>query len=971
MSETDRVRSPFETLCQQVSALTEAVQKLQEGYVQVDGRLQQLTGSPGVAPPPAASAVGTSSSQSIPSSAVGLIHPEPRVPPPERFSGERRKYRAFKNACTLYLDLQPRTFFSEAVKVGFVISLLSEEPQAWAHSLMEKRSPILDSLDSFFDYMAQLYDDPQRMASAETVLHNLTQGRRPVEDYTAEFRKWSADTGWNDAALKYQFRQGLSETLKDELARTEAPASLEALIQSATQLDRRLRERRTERFQTSRPAWVPPRVVPAASPPVAPQHGSLPDPEPMQLGLVRTPLTSEERLRRRQNNLCLYCGATGHFLRTCPIRPSKFPIQPVFNLHVSNSSQTHLVLFVSLQLPEKTIRLPAILDSGACSNFLDSNLALKLHIPLRNKDQRLQIHLADGSLPKSGLVSQETVPLLAITDSGHQEFLRLDLIPSPLFPIILGLPWLQTHQPCIDWLKKEVNFTSSFCAQNCCAPTVATCSTVVISPELPPHVPSVYHEFKDVFDKQQADSLPPHRPYDCPIDLLPGSEIPFGRIFPLSETELAALKEYIDENLQKNFIRPSSSPAGAGIFFVQKKDGSLRPCIDYRELNRITIKNRYPLPLIPELFQRFRDAQVFSKLDLRGAYNLVRIRVGDEWKTAFRSRFGHFEYLVMPFGLCNAPATFQHLVNDIFREYLDDFLVVYLDDILIFSPSLELHRHHVKKVLTILRKHKLFLKAEKCEFERTTIQFLGFVISTGGVAMDPQKIKAILDWPTPVDKKAVQRFIGFANFYRRFIVGFSAIVIPITKLTHQGSHFHWSQEAQEAFEKLKKIFSSAPVLRHPDPKLPFTLEVDASETALGAILSQRQGLKSLLHPVAFASRKLTTPEKNYDVGDRELLAIKFALEEWRYLLEGAIHPIIIFTDHKNLEYLRSAKRLRPRQARWALFFYDLISILLIGLVRKMERRTHFPGCSQRLLAQRNQVPSCLPGIFSWFLKLIC
>ena len=192
-------------------------------------------------------------------------------------------------------------------------------------------------------------------------------------------------------------------------------------------------------------------------------------------------------------------------------------------------------------------------------------------------------------------------------------------------------------------------------------------------------------------------------------------------MYPLSKLELEELKKYINENLDKGFIWPSSSPAGAGIFFVEKKDHTLRPCIDYRDLNKVTIKNRYPLPLIPELFQRLREARVFSKLDLRGAYNLIRIREGDEWKTAFRSRFGHFEYLVMPFGLCNAPATFQHFVNDVFRDFLDVFTIVYLDDILVFSTSLERHRVHVKKVLDRLRKHHLYAKAEKCEFEKSTI----------------------------------------------------------------------------------------------------------------------------------------------------------------------------------------------------------------------------------------------------------
>ncbi|XP_073448026.1 uncharacterized protein [Aquarana catesbeiana] len=328
--------------------------------------------------------------------------------------------------------------------------------------------------------------------------------------------------------------------------------------------------------------------------------------------------------------------------------------------------------------------------------------------------------------------------------------------------------------------------------------------------------------------------------------------------------ELVTLKKYIDENLERGFIRPSTSPAGAGIFFVEKKDHSLRPCIDYRELNKVTIKNRYPLPLMPELFQRLGSAKIFTKLDLRGAYNLIRIREGDEWKTAFRTRFGHFEYLVMPFGLCNAPATFQHFVNDIFRDLLDLYVIVYLDDILIFSPSVDEHRRHVRNVLTRLRQHGLYAKLEKCEFELQSIQFLGLIISTDGVKMDPQKVAAILDWPAPSDRKGVQRFIGFANFYRKFIRGFSAIIAPITELTKQGNQFCWSPQAQSAFGRLKELFTSASILKHPDPALLFVLEVDASEVAVGAVLSQRQGARALLHPVAFFSRKLSDAEKNYD-----------------------------------------------------------------------------------------------------------
>lgn len=353
-------------------------------------------------------------------------------------------------------------------------------------------------------------------------------------------------------------------------------------------------------------------------------------------------------------------------------------------------------------------------------------------------------------------------------------------------------------------------------------------------------IPLCYKDFWDVFSKGIADTLPPHRSYDCPIDLLPDTTPPRGRVFPLSEPENLALQEYIQENLAKGFIRPSTSPAGAGCFFVPKKDGGLRLCVDYRGLNKITVPNRYPLPLITELFSQIQGAKIFSKLDLRGAYNLVRIRAGDEWKTAFNTKDGHYECLVMPFGLRNAPAVFQNFMNDIFRDMLGRFMLVYLDDILIYSPNLETHQKHVCSVLARLKTHSLFVKPEKCSFHVKQVPFLGYLISDTGLTMDPAKIQAILDWAPPSDLKAVQRFLGFANFYRKFIKNFATIAHPITSLTRKTpTTFKWTTEAQAAFTQLKKAFTSAPILRHPVPELPFIVEVDASEVGVGALLSQK------------------------------------------------------------------------------------------------------------------------------------
>jgi hypothetical protein len=285
----------------------------------------------------------------------------------------------------------------------------------------------------------------------------------------------------------------------------------------------------------------------------------------------------------------------------------------------------------------------------------------------------------------------------------------------------------------------------------------------------PTKLPAEYEEYRDVFEKKNVDTLPQHRLYDCGIELQEGAQPPFGPIYSLSQNELIALRVYLDENLAKNFIQHSKSLAGAPILFVKKKDSSLRMCVDYRGLNKVTIKNRYPLPLIPGLLDQLGRAKIHTKIDLRGAYNLVRIKEGDEWKMAFRTRYGHFEYNVMPFGLTNALAIFQHLMNDVFRKFLDDFVVCYLDDILVFSKNEEEHINHVWLVLEKLRTAGLYAKLEKCVFHQPQVEFLGYIIFGEGLSMDPKKIQTVTEWKKSAIVRDVQCFFSFANFYRIFI----------------------------------------------------------------------------------------------------------------------------------------------------------------------------------------------------------
>lgn len=596
------------------------------------------------------------------------------------------------------------------------------------------------------------------------------------------------------------------------------------------------------------------------------------------------------------------------------------------------SSQPSRSFTIPISVGRENIKTISLLDSGASACFMDMAFA-KLHkITLQQKPNRVQAEVIDG---RPIVVAYETIPL-DVAMEGHSSRIMFNIINSPSHPVVFGISWLETYNPDIDWFSRTISFSRKPQQPEECQRTTSSKPLLVgakafmkmakentpliiyatpIQEETPPTtIPERYKQFQDVFEKKNADILPEHRPYDCAIDLQDGAQPPFGPIYNLSQNELTTLREYIDENLAKNFIRHSKSPAGAPILFVKKKDGSLRLCVDYRGLNKVTVKNRYPLPLISGLLDQLGQAKIYTKIDLRGAYNLVRIKEGDEWKTAFRTRYGHFEYNVMPFGLTNAPAIFQHLMNDVFREYLDRFVVCYLDDILIYSKDVEEHEEHVKLVLQKLREKGLYAKAEKCAFHQPKVEFLGYIISSEGLMMDPKKVQAVTDWASPKTVRDVQCFLGFANFYRIFIKNYSQVAAPLTRLTCKDK-LEWTPAAQKAFEDLKVAFTTAPILVHPDFTKAFYMETDASDFALGAVLSQ-MGEDGKLHPIAFYSRKFSAAEINYEIHDKELLAIVDSFQEWRHLLEGAAHPVVVYTDHKNLEYFTSARVLNRRQARW-------------------------------------------------------
>ncbi|GKE43481.1 putative reverse transcriptase domain-containing protein, partial [Tanacetum coccineum] len=371
--------------------------------------------------------------------------------------------------------------------------------------------------------------------------------------------------------------------------------------------------------------------------------------------------------------------------------------------------------------------------------------------------------------------------------------------------------------------------------------------------------------------KEDLPGLPPTRQVEFQIDLVPGAA-PIARApYRLAPSEMKELSEQLKELSDKGFIRPSSSPWGAPVLFVKKKDGSFRMCIDYQELNQLTVKNRYPLPRIDDLFDQLQGSSVYSKIDLRSGYHQLRVREEDIPKTAFKTRYGHYKFQVMPFGLTNAPAVFMDLMNRGCKPYLDKFVIVFIDDILIYSKSKQEHEEHLKIILELLKKEELYAKIFKCEFWISKVQFLGHVIDSEGIHVDPAKIEAIKDWTSPKSPTEIRQFLGLAGYYRRFIEG-------------------------------------APILALPEGSEDFIAYCDASKKGLGAVLMQREKV------ISYASRQLKIHEKNYTTYDLELGAVVFALKIWRHYLYGT--KCTVFTDHKSLQHILDQKELNMRQRRW-------------------------------------------------------
>uniref|UniRef100_A0A2N9I1S3 RNA-directed DNA polymerase n=1 Tax=Fagus sylvatica TaxID=28930 RepID=A0A2N9I1S3_FAGSY len=658
----------------------------------------------------------------------------------------------------------------------------------------------------------------------------LEQGNMTVSQYEAEFARlarFAPTLVAEEDSKARRFEEGLRPRIKTSVIAFEL-TTYRAVVNKALLIERGLNETQADREDRQKKK---PR-------PTGPQSGQSSGGQAKRLGNQTTTSNAQsscsrcgkshaEKDCRWLSGACFACGQQGHKIADCP-KKKEPQAAPTFAARQNNGNQGP-----------------------------------------RNQGRVYALTQQDANASNAVITDRELVA-------------DLTLLEMKDFDVILGMDWLAANYASVDCRSKKVKFQIPGEMEFSFVGSGASVTPCVISAlqarrmlrkgcrgylatvrdtqqdELKLENIPIVSEFPEVFP-EDLPGLPPDREIEFSVDLLPGSGPISKAPYRMAPAELKELKEQLQELLDKGFIRPSVSPWGAPVLFVKKKDGSMRLCIDYREINRVTVRNKYPLPRIDDLFDQLQGAQIFSKIDLRSGYHQLKIKPDDVPKTAFRTRYGHYEFLVMPFGLTNAPAAFMDLMNRVFKPFLDQFVVVFIDDILIYSKSKEDHERHLRLVLQVLEEKKLYAKLKKC-------------------------------------------------YYRRFVEGFSHLAMPLTRLTQKGVKFEWSEECEQSFQELKRRLVSAPILTIPDGSGGLIIYSDASKKGLGCVLMQHGRV------VAYASRQLKPYEQNYPTHDMELAAVVFALKIWRHYLYGV--QCEIFTDHKSLKYIFTQKELNMRQRRW-------------------------------------------------------
>jgi len=766
---------------------------------------------------------------------------------------------------------------------------------------------------------------------------SLKQGNMSVTEYRDKFlqlARYATAEVAEDGDKQELFMEGLNDYLQYSLMNLNFN-NFNHLVDRALITERKRKEMEERKRKmtpgtsnsNTRPRYQPPqqgyqqRPQQGAQGQRYPNQQSRPAPQALRQG-VPTPSAGNQNATPPPGRNCYKCGDPGHYANVCPqklpsnqqgqkLAPQQQQGRPAQqNKAPWQGKVNHVTAEAAAEAPNVVIGTflvnskPAtvLFDTGATHSFITKSYVDQHNLHTSTLKRSMSVTSPGGEL-RTNIVC----PRVSIKIRGVEFSANLMVIESVGIDVILGMETLVKWGVKIDCAQRTVHLAT---------PSGQEVRVSASSPSgylhqleaKPTDGLRVVQSYPDVFPNE-LPGMPPDRHVEFLIELLPGTAPIASRQYRMPPVEHDEVKKNIDELLEKGFIQPSTSPWASPVLLVEKKDTKdKRMCVDYRALNKVTVKNKYPLPRIDDLFDQLQGACVFSKIDLRSGYHQLKIRPSDIPKTAFTTKYGLFEYTVMSFGLTNAPAYFMQLMNSVFMDYLDKFVIIFIDDILVYSKTEAEHEEHLRLVLQRLREHRLYAKLSKCEFWIDEVPFLGHIVSKGGIAVDPRKVSAVVNWEIPRTPREIRGFLGLAGYYRRYIENFSKVAKPMTSLLEKDATFKWTEARQKAFDELKKRLTTAPILVLPDPAKKFTVYCDASKEGLGCVLMQEGKV------IAYASRQLRKHEVNYPTHDLELAAVVHALKIWRHYLFGT--KCEFYTDHKSLKYIFTQNELNMRQRRW-------------------------------------------------------